>query len=134
MKDCSITPGKNAIKVSSKRDAHRLRNAAIKVSKKYKDRRRQLRGKQKHACQKEKESYISGAFDLTSTPEYKDNCTSRKEKQSRSEKEGRIKLSRRRELIHVEAADNHCNIDHRIQFVLPLTDNFTAVYKLRNEF
>ena len=129
MKDCSITPGRNAIKAFSKRDAHRLRNAAIKVSKKYKDRRRQLRGKQKHVCQKEKESYISGAFGLTSTPEYKENFTSRKEKQSRSEKEGRTKMSRRRELIHVEAAGNHCNIEPRIQFVLPLTDKFTAVYK-----
>ena len=129
MKDCSITPGKNAMKAISKRDVSRLRNAAIKISRNYKDRRKQLRSKQKHVCQKGKESYISGAFGITSTPEYKKNLSSRKKKQSRIEEARKTKTLRRRELIHVEADDDHCNIEPRIQFVLPLTDNFTAFYK-----
>ena len=91
-----------------------------------KDRRRQLRSKQKHVCQKGKESYISGAFGITSTPEYKKNCSSRKKKQGRLEEARKPKTLRRRELIHVEADDNHCNIEPRIQCVLPLTDRFTA--------
>ena len=129
MKDCSVTPGKNAMKAFSKRDVSRLRNATIKISRKYKDCRRQLRSKQKHVCQKAKESCISGAFGITPTPEYKKNFSSRKKKQSRIEEARKTETLRRRELIHVEAADNHCNIEPRIQFVLPQTDKFTVFYK-----
>ena len=129
MKDCSIIPGRTAMTAFSKRDAHRLRNVSIKVSKKYKDCRRELRGRQKHGCHNKKESYISRVFGITSTPEYKKSFSSRGKKQSKIQEKERTKLLRRRQLIHVETDDNHCSIEPRIQFVLPLTDKYTVIYK-----
>ena len=129
MKNCNIIPGRNAMTAFSKRDAHRLMNAAIKVLKKYKDRRRELRGRRKHGCHKEKESYISGAFGITSTPEYKKSFSSRGKKERKIQEEERTKMLRRRQLIHVETDDNNYSIEPRIKFVLPLTDTFTVIYK-----
>ena len=129
MKNCNIIPGRNAMTAFSKRDAHRLMNAAIKVSKKYKDRRRELRGRRKHGCHKEKESYISGAFGITSTPGYKKSFSSRGKKERKIQEEERTKMLRRRQLIHVETDDNDYSIEPRIKFVLPLTDTFTVIYK-----
>jgi len=47
-----------------RRDSNRLWNAAIKVSKKYKDCYKQLGASQNHFNEKEKESYITGGFGL----------------------------------------------------------------------
>ena len=123
MRDCRVTPGRNALMAFSKRDSSRLRNAAIKISKKYKDRLKQLRASQKHFSEKENESYISGGFGLTSTPEYKGSFDSRGRKQNHK------KMSRKRLLVRREVDDNQSNEEPKIQFVLPLIYKFKVYYK-----
>ena len=72
---------------------------------------------------------IAITIDGTSTPEYKKSFSSRGKMESKIQEEERIKLLRRRQLIHVETDDNNYSIEPRIQFVLPLTDTFTVIYK-----
>ena len=72
---------------------------------------------------------IAITIDGTSTPKYKKSLSSRGKKESKIQEEERTKLLRRRQLIHVETDDNNYSIEPRIQFVLPLTDTFTVIYK-----
>ena len=123
MIDCSITPGRNALAAFNERDASRLRNAAIKISMKYKNRRKQLRACQKHVNEKEKDSYISGGFGLTSTPEYKKNCSSKRKKKCDKN------ISIKKWIVHEEADDNFSSNEPKIQFVLQLTDKFKVFNK-----
>ncbi len=53
-----------------KLDDSQIKNAAVKVSERYKKRRRQLRAKRMKIKDKTKEACVSGGFGLTSVPEY----------------------------------------------------------------
>ena len=69
MRALEINCGQQTLRYFRKIDNIRLKDAAIKVSKKYKDRWQQLRAiKNKRLDFKEK-SYLSGAFGLCSQPE-----------------------------------------------------------------
>ena len=58
-----------AVRYFRKMDSIRLKDAAIKVSKKYKDRWQQVRAIKKKRLDFKEKSYLSGAFGLCSLPE-----------------------------------------------------------------
>lgn len=65
---CNISPGHNTLRALRDHDATRLKSAAVKVSEKYKRRRRYLRA-QRLKKATDKQVYVAGGFGLTSTPE-----------------------------------------------------------------
>ena len=63
---CGVDPGQNMLKALREQDSRRIKSAGQKVSSKYRQQRKRLRAQRKS---KGKDSYSSGAFDLSSKPE-----------------------------------------------------------------
>lgn len=63
---CGVTPGAHTMKALGKQDDVRLKNAAKKVSEKYRKKRKKLRSEKKDKA--DKKSYQAGGFDLSAKP------------------------------------------------------------------
>ena len=68
MEESGLEPGRNSFEGLWKEDKMRLKSAAQKVSKKYKERRKALRGQRKKKS--DDIAYSSGAFGVKKTPEF----------------------------------------------------------------
>ena len=63
---CGVTPGVHTMKALRKQDATRIKNAAKKVTLKYRERRQKLRAQRK--SKGDKTAYQAGGFDLSAKP------------------------------------------------------------------
>ena len=128
MKMCKILPGHNTLLALPNLDHLRIKNAAVKVSDKYKKRRRQLRAKRMKIKDKSKETYVSGGFGLTSVPEYSQEdgtCQTKSKgkaqrKGNKREQDNGTRWAKKRKLAEIhESADD----EPSIIFVMPLEEN-----------
>eukprot|EP00794_Sanderia_malayensis_P003819 gene3819-4350_t len=114
---CNITPGHNTLRALRCQEAVRLTSAAMKVSEKYKNRRRYLRAPRLKKST-DKQVYIPGGFGLTSTPEK--NVVAKKRKaaaqQSQKSKKPRVEITNQDDL-------EQSKMEPEIQFMMPIEED-----------
>ena len=120
LKALDIKCGNQTLRYFRNADKSRLKGAAIKVSKKYKDRRQKLRSMKKRKLDKKEKGYLSGAFGLCAQPESVLKKVKMIAPKGRSGKKQR-KTNSHEELIDVPVVQHeHTQLEPAITFLMPL--------------
>ena len=121
MKALKINCGQQTSRYLRKMDNIRLKDAAIKVSNKYRNRRKQLRAIKKRRLDFKEKSYLSGAFGLCAQPE---NISNRRKeiapKAKKGQNQGRRKVDEKPSDTPSIGHAHGSQLEPTINFVMPL--------------